>query len=126
MLQRIKGVGPEFAMMLSAEGLFRHFDNRRQLAAYAGLAPSPWRSGSIDREQGISKFGKIRLRTTMIQLARLCLRHQPESALARWFQQRVSRSGGRAKKSVIVAVARKSLIALWKYIASGVVIKGRR
>jgi transposase len=124
MLQAIKGVGPEFAMMLSGEGLFRHFDNRRQLAAYAGLAPSPWRSGSIDREQGVSKSGNPRLRTTMIQLAWLWLRHQPESALARWFQQRVSRSGGRAKKSAIVALARKLLIALWKYVASGVVIEG--
>lgn len=124
MLQNIKGVGPEFAMMLSGEGLFRHFDNRRQVAAYSGLAPSPWRSGSIDREQGVSKSGNPRLRTTMIQLAWLWLRHQPETALTRCFQQRVSRSGGRAKKSAIVALARKLLIALWKYVAIGVVIEG--
>lgn len=124
MLQGIKGIGPEFAMVLTCEGLFRHFDNRRQLAAYAGLAPSPWKSGTIDREQGIAKSGNPRLRTTMVQLAWLWLRHQPDSALARWFQDRVSRNGGRAKKSAIVALARKLLIALWKFVTSGVVIEG--
>ena len=124
MLRTIKGIGPEFAMILTSEGLFRHFDNRRQLAAYAGLAPSPWQSGSIDREQGVSKSGNPRLRTTMIQLAWLWLRHQPGSALTRWFHERVSRNGARAKKSAIVALARKLLIALWKYVASGVVIEG--
>jgi len=124
MLRTIKGIGPEFAMILTSEGLFRHFDNRRQLAAYAGLAPSPWQSGSIDREQGVSKSGNPRLRTTMIQLAWLWLRHQPGSALTRWFHERVSRNGARAKKSAIVALARKLLIALWKYMASGVVIEG--
>ncbi len=68
-LSALKGIGPEFANVLASEGLFRHFDNRRQVAAYAGLAPSPWRSGSIDREQGVSKAGNPRLRTTMIQVA---------------------------------------------------------
>ena len=61
---RLKGIGAEFATVLYLEGLFRHFENRRQLAAYAGLAPSPWKSGSIDQEQGISKAGNPRLRTT--------------------------------------------------------------
>jgi transposase len=69
MLLDIRGIGPEFAAVLHSEGLFRHFANRRQLAAYAGLAPSPWKRGSIDREQGVSKAGNPRLRTTMIQLA---------------------------------------------------------
>ena len=124
MLLDIKGIGPEFAATLYAEGLFRHFDNRRQLAAYAGLAPTPWRSGSIDREQGVSKAGNPRLRTTMVQLAWLWLRHQPNSALARWFQERVKRNGGRLKKTTIVALARKLLVALWKYVTAGVVIEG--
>ena len=75
MLLDPKGIGPEFAMTLYSEGLFRHFNNRRQVAAYAGLAPSPWQSGSIDREQGVSKAGNPRLRTTMVQLAWLWLRH---------------------------------------------------
>jgi transposase len=69
LLMALKGVGPEFAAILWSEGLFRSFANRRQVAAYAGLAPTPWRSGSIDREQGVSKAGNPRLRTTMIQLA---------------------------------------------------------
>jgi transposase len=124
MLLGIKGIGPEFAVVLSSEGLFRHFDNRRQVAAYAGLAASPWKSGSIDREQGVSKAGNPRLRTTMIQLAWLWLRFQPDSALARWFQERVARGGGRLRKSAIVALARKLLVALWKYVTAGVVIEG--
>ncbi|MCB8836496.1 IS110 family transposase [Aurantimonas sp. VKM B-3413] len=124
MLLDIKGIGPEFAAVLYSEGLFRHFDNRRQVAAYAGLAPSPWQSGSIDREQGVSKAGNPRLRTTMVQLAWLWLRHQPESALARWFDERVTGNGGRLKKSAIVALARKLLVALWKYVNAGVVIEG--
>ena len=73
MLATIKGIGPEFASVLAGEGLFRHFDNRRQVAAYAGLAPSPWCSGSIDREQGVSKAGNPRLRTAMVQAAWLWL-----------------------------------------------------
>ena len=124
MLLGIKGVGPEFAAILWSEGLFRRFDNRRQIASYAGLAPTPWQSGSVDREQGVSKAGNARLRTTLIQLAWLWLRHQPQSALALWFKERVMRNGGRLKKSTIVALARKLLIALWKYVTLGVVIEG--
>jgi len=120
----IKGVGPEFAAVLCHEGLFRHFDNRRQVAAYAGLAPTPWQSGQVDREQGVSKTGNPRLRTTMVQLAWLWLRHQPESSLTLWFQARLQRNGGRFKKTTIVALARKLLIALWKYATSGVIIEG--
>ena len=124
MLLDIKGIGPEFAAILWSEGLFRHFDNRRQVASYAGLAPTPWQSGSIDREQGVSKAGNRRLRTTLIQLAWLWLRHQPQSALALWFEERVRRNGGRLRKTTIVALARKLLVALWKYVTAGVVIEG--
>jgi len=124
MLLAIKGIGPEFAAVLWSEGLFRHFDNRRQVASYAGLAPTPWQSGSIDREQGVSKAGNPRLRTALIQIAWLWLRHQPQSALAQWFQERVRRNGGRLKKMTIVALARKLLVALWKYVIAGVVIEG--
>jgi transposase len=124
LLLAIKGVGAEFAAILWSEGLFRRFDNRRQVAAYAGLAPTPWQSGSIDREQGVSKSGNPRLRATLIQMSWLWLRHQPNSALARWFNERVQRNGGRMKKSTIVALARKLLVALWKYTVSGVVIEG--
>jgi transposase len=124
MLLDIKGVGPEFAAVLWSEGLFRHFDNRRQVAAYAGLAPTPWQSGSVDREQGVSKSGNPRLRTTLIQLAWLWLRHQPRSALTLWFEERVRRNRGRMRKTTIVALARKLLVALWKYVTAGVVIEG--
>lgn len=124
MLINLKGIGPEFAAILYSEGLFRHFDNRRQVAAYAGLAPTPWQSGSVRHEQGVSKAGNARLRTTMVELSWLWLRNQPDSALARWFQERVQRNGGRLRKPTIVALARKLLIALWKYVAAGVVIEG--
>jgi transposase len=124
MLIRLRGIGPEFASVLWMEGLFRHFDNRRQLAAYAGLAPTPWRSGSVAREQGVSKSGNPRLRTTMVQLAWLWLRHQPQSQLSLWFHERVRRNGGRMRKTAIVALARKLLVALWKYATAGVVIEG--
>jgi transposase len=123
-LARIKGIGPELAAVLHTEGLFRHFDNRRQLAAYAGLAPSPWKSGKIDREQGVSKAGNPRLRTSMIQLAWLWLRFQSNTALAHWFEERVARAGGRGRKTSIVALARKLLIALWKYATAGMIIEG--
>ena len=124
MLMSLKGIGPEFAGILWLEGLFRSFDNRRQVAAYAGLAPTPWRSGSVDREQGVSKAGNPRLRTTMIQVAWLWLQHQPQSALSVWFRQRVKLNGTRVRKTTIVALARKLLVALWKYVTAGVLIDG--
>ena len=126
LLLRLTGIGPEFATVLWLEGLFRGFSNRRQLAAYAGLAPSPWRSGRIDREQGISKAGNPRLRTTMIELAWLWLRYQPESALSRWFHVRVQDHRGRIRRIAIVALARKLLIALWRYVSQGEVPEGGR
>ena len=124
MLVGLKGIGPEFAAVLWSEGLYRIFANRKQVAAYAGLAPTPWQSGTVAHEQGVSKAGNPRLRTTMIQLAWLWLRHQPHSALAQWFKERVKRNGGRLRKTTIVALARKLLVALWKYVNAGVVIEG--
>ena len=124
MLLELKGIGPGFAGALWSEGLFRTFQNRRQVAAYAGLAPTPWKSGTINHEQGVSKAGNPRLRAIAVEMAWLWLRHQPGSALARWFHDRVRRLGPRAKKVTIVALARKLLVALWKYVTSGVVIEG--
>lgn len=124
MLMQVRGIGPEFAAAIWSEGLFRTYSNRRQVAAYAGLAPTPWQSGSVEREQGISKAGNPRLRTTMIQLSWLWLQHQPRSALTLWFHDRVRLAKGRRKKILIVALARKLLIALWKYVTAGVVIEG--
>jgi len=123
MLLGLKGIGSGFAGALWSEGLFRHFDNRRQVAAYAGLAPTPWKSGKIDHEQGVSKAGNPRLRAILVEMAWLWLRHQPGSALARWYHDRV-RLGGRMKKVTIVALARKLLVAIWKYVNHGVVIEG--
>lgn len=124
LLLGLRGIGPEFAASLWSEGLYRHFANRRQLAAYAGLTPTPWRSGALVHEQGVSKAGNPRLRTTMIQLAWLWLRHQPRSALSRWFHEQAKRGRQGWRKTAIVALARKLLVALWKYVHAGVVIEG--
>ena len=120
MLLAVKGIGEHSAALLWTEGLCRQFANRRQVAAYAGLAATPWRSGGIVHEQGLSKAGNPRLRTMMVQLAWLWLRHQPQSELAKWFRAR----GERGRKVSIIALARKLLVALWKYVAHGVVIEG--
>lgn len=124
MLMALRGIGPDSVAVLWSEGLFRSFANRKQLAAYAGLTPTPWQSGSVAHEQGVSKAGNKRLRSTMVELAWLWLRHQPHSALARWFNERVARNGGRQRNTTIVALARKLLVALWKYVTAGVVIEG--
>jgi transposase len=121
---RLRGIGQEFAAVLALEGLFRSFGNRRQVAAYAGLVPTPWKSGRIDREQGISKAGNPRLRRTMVELAWQWLRHQPGSALSRWFRDRVGAERGRIRRIAIVAVARKLLVALWRYVTRGEVPAG--
>jgi transposase len=123
-LFRLRGIGPEFASVISLEAFYRSFANRREVAAYGGLAPSPWKSGGIDVEQGISKAGNARLRKTMIQVAWLWLRHQPASDLSRWFHQRVGDRRGKIRRIAIVAVARKLLVALWRYVTLGVVPKG--
>jgi len=123
-LMTLRGIGSDFADTLWSEGLFRHFDNRRKLAAYAGLSPTPWQSGSIDQEQGMSKAGNHRLRTAMVQVAWFWLLHQPASALARWFQARVAAGGIRRRKPVVIALARKLLVALWKFVREGTPIEG--
>jgi transposase len=120
MLLTLKGLGANFAAMLWSEAFYRQFSNRRQVAAYGGLAATPWQSGGVRHEQGVSKAGNPRLRTTMIQLAWLWIRHQPQSALTRWFKER----SPQGRKRAIVALARKLLVALWKYLTQGVVIEG--
>ena len=125
LLLQLRSIGPEIASVLWLEGLYRHFDNRRQLAAFSGLAPSPWRSGKIDHEQGIAKSGNAKLRSTMIELSWLWLRYQPGSELSRWFRTRVQGNNTRRyRKITIVAMARKLLIALWRYVTEGVVPEG--
>jgi transposase len=124
MLARLRGIGPELASLIWLEALFRRFDNRRQIAAYAGLAPSPWQSGETARDQGIAKSGNRRLRHAMVELAWFWLRHQPGSALSQWFQQRVGQARGRVRRIAIVALARKLLVALWRYVRQGIVPQG--
>lgn len=120
------GVGSEIAGVLMGEAFHKSFDNRRQLAAYAGLAATPWKSGGIDLEQGVSKAGNPRLRTTMIQLAWLWLKHQPQSELSLWFHERVRDQASRFRKVGIVALARKLLIALWRFELTGELPAGAR
>jgi transposase len=125
MLTALRGTGANGATKLWSEGLSRHFSNRRQIAAYSGLAPTPWQSGGIAHEQGVSKAGNPRLRTTMVEIAWLWLQHQPQSALARWYFARVGVGATKARKKVaITALARKLLVALWKYVTAGELIEG--
>ena len=123
-LHKLKAIGPEFAAVLVGEIFHRHFDNRRQLASYVGYAPSPFQSGSVARDQGISKAGNSKGRTTGIELAWLWLRYQPGSDLSIWFQARVGATKGRIRRIAIVALARKLLVALWRYLETGLVPRG--
>ena len=123
-LQRIRGIGANFSAVLVREVLYRSFANRRQLASYVGIAPMPYQSGGMDRDRSISRAGNPRARTTLIQLAWLWLRYQPGSALSNWFRGRVGTLQGRTRRIAIVAMARKLLIALWRYVETGVLPDG--
>jgi transposase len=123
-LARLRGIGTTFAAVLGDEVLFRDFRNRREVGGYLGLAPNPWQSGGIRRDQGIAKSGNPRARRTAIELAWLWLRHQPGSALARWFHARVGAGKGRMRRIMLVAMARKLVVSLWRYVTQGVVPEG--
>jgi transposase len=123
-LQRIRGIGANFSAVLVREVLYRSFANRRQLASYVGITPMPYQSGGMDRDRSISRAGNPRARTTLIQVAWLWLRYQPGSALATWFRERVGTMQGRTRRIAIVAMARKLLIALWRYVETGVMPEG--
>ena len=123
-LFRLKALGPAFSGTLTNETFYKDFDNRRQVGAYVGLAPSPWQSGGTDREQGISKAGNPRARKAAVELAWLWLRHQPNSALTRWFLARTAKASKRIKRIAIVALARKLIVALWRYLTTGLVPVG--
>jgi transposase len=119
-LVKLRGIGSEFATVLVGEVFFRPFSNRHQIASYVGLTPSHFQSGSMSRDQGISKAGNPKARTTMVELAWMWLRHQPGSSLSAWFRERVGALRGRIRRITIVAVARKLLITLWRYLEAGV------
>jgi transposase len=124
-LERLKSVGPKTSRVLSAEVFsWRRFANAKQLGGMSGLAPTPSRSGDSVREQGISKAGNRRVRRVLIELAWLWLKWQPDSTLSQWFQHRFAGGGKRQRRVGIVALARKLLIALWRYVEWGVVPQG--
>lgn len=126
-LMLLTGAGWVGAWMLVME-LFdwRELRNRRQLASLAGLAPSPYASGNLAHDQGISKAGNRRGRALMIQLAWLWLRYQPDSKHRRWFQERFGGGSKRQRRIGIVALARRLLIDLWRFVESSVVPAGAR
>jgi transposase len=124
-LAKLKGVGATSAFRLVLECFgWRRFRNRRQVAGCFGLAPTPFASGKLDREQGIAKLGRGALRSLLIELSWLWLKYQPSSAIALWYSNRCADSGSRQRRVGIVAVARKLAIALWKFAEFGVVPEG--
>ena len=124
-LLRLRGIGEHGAWLLVLE-LFawRQIRNRRQLGGLTGLTGTPWQSGTLEREQGIRHAGNAQIRAIAIELAWCWLQYQPQSALAQWYQQRYAGGGPRAHKIGIVAVARRLVIALWRYLDAGVVPDG--
>jgi len=124
-LQRLPGIGPvsSWAFVMEFFG-WRRFRNRREVAALAGLTPTPYDSGRKLREQGISKAGNRRIRTLAIEIAWAWLRYQPRSKLSQWFSERFAGSGTRMRRVGIVALARRLLIDLWRFLEYGVVPEG--
>jgi transposase len=124
-LMNLKGIGLMTAVVLVTEFFgWRTFRNRREVAALAGLTGTPYDSGDTKRDQGISKAGNKWVRTIMIELAWRWIRYQPQSVLTLWFERRFAKGGKRMRRIGIVAVARKLLVALWKYVAWGEVPEG--
>jgi transposase len=123
-LQRLKGVGEVGATRLVLELFWRNFENRRQVGACVGLVPQPYDSGESRVDQGISKQGNRRVRALLVEMSWLWLRYQPESAMAKWFAQRTQGGQKRGKRIAIVAVARRLVISLWRYLEHGVVPEG--
>ncbi len=123
-LVKLVSIGPTSAWVLAREVFWRTLRNRREVANCAGLAPTPYASGESAREQGISKAGNRRVRVLTVQLAWCWLRYQPRSALAQWFNARFAGGGSRIRRIGIVALARRLLIALWRYVEYGVIPEG--
>jgi transposase len=119
-LLRLKGIGVNSSWLYVREVFgWRGIKNRRQIGAIVGLTGSPYRSGSLDHEQGISKAGNRRMRAMTIEIAWGWLFHQPQSDLSRWYERRFAHGGKRLRRIGIVALARKLLVALWKYLENG-------
>lgn len=126
-LLRLRGIGANSAWLFVMEFFgWRRIRNRRQLGSLAGLTPTPFRSGDSDREQGISKAGNRRLRTMAVEIAWCWLRYQPGSALSRWYKKRFGGGNSRQRRIGIVALARKLLVGLWRYLETEEVPEGAR
>jgi transposase len=123
-LAQLKGIGVVGAQELVNEVFYRDFDNRRQVGSYFGMTGTPFDSGESRREQGISKAGNHRARELAVELTWLWLRHQPGSEITRWFRARVGDTKGRMRRITIVAAARKLMVALWRYLHTGLVPTG--
>ena len=123
-LANLRGIGPLIAQPLVNEVFYRDFKNRRQVGSCFGLTDTPYDSGTTRRQQGISKAGNHRARKAALELAWLWVHHQPDSALTRWFHERVGDNKGRIRKIAIVALARKLMVALWRYLQSGLIPTG--
>ena len=127
-LSQLRGIGVQSATVIVREAFVRQFANGKALGAYAGLSPglspTPYSSGGMEREQGIGKAGNRRLRSIMVELAWLWQRYQPGSLQVRWFRERSGPTGKRLRKVMIVALARKLPIALWRYTMNGVLPDG--
>jgi transposase len=124
LLASVIGIGVETADMLVQEILSRKLRDRRAVARYAGLTGSPDESGVKRREKGLAKAGNARVRRGLIQLAWRFLRFQKESALAQWYRARTEGAAGKRKTTMIVALARKLLIALWRMVTTGEIPAG--
>lgn len=124
-LMQLKSVGDATAWLLVLEFFaWRQFKNRRQVGRLAGMTGTPHQSGEMSRDAGLDKSGNARVRRMMVELAWLWLRWQPQSRLSLWFQERFGRGGRRSRKVGIVALARKLLVALWRYVDQGIVPDG--
>jgi transposase len=126
-LKKLHGIGPRSSWVFAMEFFgWRKFNNRREVAGAAGLTPTPYTSGRTRREQGISKAGNRRIRTMTVEMSWCWLRFQPRSKLSRWFKKRFANGGSRMRRIGIVAMARRLLIDLWRYLEHGTVPEGAR
>lgn len=124
-LRELGAIAEESSFVFSTEVLgWRTFANRRELAGALGVTGMPFNSGNCEREQGISKAGNRRMRAMLMEIAWCWLRYQPKSALSRWFQRRFAKGNSRLRRIGIVALARKLLVALWRYLEEGLVPEG--
>ena len=124
LLLQLKSIGPAIAAFLSREVYYRQFVNQRQVGSFLGLTPSPYNSGAGERCQGISRAGNGHTRAVIIEAAWLWIKYQRKSALTQWFIERTEGQSKRVRKILIVAVARKLAIALWRYVEHGLVPQG--